>query len=72
MPPPPKPKGTNVRESILVLLAIILVLLTVLQSILIVQLVRDEGDRKYNAVKVVIVSIIILTISALNQIVLNW
>lgn len=72
MPPPPKTKGTNVRESILVLLAIILVLLVVLQGILLVQLVRAKDDYGYNAIKVVIVSIIILTISALNQIVLNW
>lgn len=60
------------RESILILLAIILALLVVLQGILLVQLVRDKGDYGYNAVKVVIVSIIIFMVSALNQIVLKW
>lgn len=60
------------REGILILLTIILALLCVLQSILLVQLIRAKGDYRYNAIKVVIVSIIILTISALNQIVLNW
>lgn len=60
------------RESILILLTIILVLLVVLQGILLVQLVRAKGDYGYNAIKVVIISIIIFTVSALNQIVLNW